>query len=70
MGGPARWFWCGIPLGQAGRAGRRSPEVALSCDGQGHTSIGVRAFSALEGYAGRNWRNGAGFSWKTWKTLN
>jgi hypothetical protein len=29
---------------------------------------GARAFSTLEGYAGRNWRNGAGFArWKAGK---
>ena len=41
-----------------------SPATGLRCWGEETTSIGVRAFSTLEGYAGRNWRNGVGFSRK------
>ena len=36
----------------------------FSCQGQGQYRIGVRAFSTLEGYAGRNRRNGVGFARK------
>ena len=46
------------------------PQKSQSCSllrWAGTHSIGVRAFSALEGYAGRNWRNGAGFSWSGWE---
>jgi hypothetical protein len=43
------------PAGQA-------PKSLFSCEGQGQYRIGVRAFSTLEGYAGRNRRNGVGFS--------
>jgi small subunit ribosomal protein S12 len=36
------------------------PGSLLSCEGQGNHRIGARAFSALDGYAGRNLRNGVG----------
>ena len=46
------WFDCVLA--------REFPEIAPFLRGAGVNRIGVRAFSTLEGYAGRNRRNGVG----------
>ena len=54
--------------GQAQLATQTSPGMALILQRAGANRYGARAFSTLEGYAGRNWRNGAGFArWKAGK---
>ena len=44
---------------------RQAPGIALFLRRAGANRIGARAFSTLEGYAGRNWRNGVGFARET-----
>ena len=50
------------PRGQAQSAGRTCPDCCSFLRRAGTNRIGARAFSTLEGYVGRNWRNGAGFT--------
>ena len=58
-----RMAWAGIePQNRRGCRSLHRPEVALFLRrAWDRNRIGARAFSTLEGYAGRNRRNGVGF---------
>ena len=65
MDGPAKMELAGlIPKGQAQLPGQTSSRIALFLRRAATNRYGARAFSTLEGYAGRNWRNGVGFTCK------
>jgi hypothetical protein len=49
--------------GQVKLTGQIGPRSSSLLAGAGIHRIGARAFSTLEGYAGRKRRNGVGFSW-------
>src|ERR1039457_3017614 len=50
-----------VPMVRRGWPSIQAPRFALFLLRARANRIGVRAFSTLEGYAGRNWRNGVGF---------
>ena len=62
-GSPVRQEPAALTPGQAKSIlAKPVPEIALFLQRAGTNSYGVRAFSTLEGYAGRNRRNGVGFT--------